>query len=159
VLEIGPGIGLNALSIAAQLDPGTLDVLDIQQPMLDNLMRRAARLGITNIKPCLGDARELPFPDHGFDAIYLMGVLGEIPEPERALREIHRVLRPGGRLAIGEFLLDPDFISPGALRKRVEQAGFQFAQRSGLLAYISRFDLAPTRVEEPTRTSASTDSD
>jgi len=140
VLEIGPGIGLNSIPVAELLGSGSLDVVDVQQSMLEDVMRRARGRGLTNIRPTLADARSLPFPDGTFDAAYLIGVLGEVPEPEKALRELRRVSKPGGRLAIGEILLDPDFVPFGVLRRRLSEAGFEFRTRRGRIAYIARFD-------------------
>ncbi len=132
ILEIGPGVGTHALPIAAALRPGgVLDALDIQQEMLADLMRRAARHGLTNILPCQGDAGRLPYRDAAFDAAYLISVLGEIPDAPGALRELRRVLKPGGRLLLGEVLLDPDFISLPALRAMAGAAGFVFERQSG----------------------------
>lgn len=125
ILGIGPGVGVHALPVAAALLPdGVLDVLDVQQDMLDDLMRRAARRGLANIVPRLGDAQALSFPDHNFDAAYAVSVLGEIPDPRAALGELRRVLKPGGRLLVGELAIDPDFISRRALRAMAERAGF-----------------------------------
>ena len=132
ILEIGPGVGVHALPIASTLLPnGVLDVLDVQQEMLDNLARRAARSGLTNIKPKQGDAQKLPYPDRTFDAAYLIGVLGEIPDPVVALCELKRVLKPGARLVISEILVDPDFISLPALQEKARGAGFVLEQSVG----------------------------
>ena len=107
VLEVGPGTGYYPLHAARWLEPdGTLEVLDIQQEMLDHTMRRAHALGISNIGPKQGDAQALPYPDGHFDAAYLVATLGEVPHKERALRELRRVLKPGGRLVIGLTLAD-----------------------------------------------------
>ena len=132
VLEVGPGIGVHALPVAAALGPaGTLDVLDIQQEMLDEVARRAARRGIRTIVPARGDARLLPYPASTFDAAYLVTVLGEVPDPAAALRELRRVLKPEGRLLIAEELLDPDFIPLGRLRHMAAAAGFTVEQTAG----------------------------
>lgn len=132
ILEVGPGVGVHALPIASSLLPdGVLDVLDVQQEMLDDLMRRAASCGLTNIVAKQGDARRLPYPDHTFDAAYLIGVLGEIPNALVALRELRRVLKPGARLLIGEVLIDPDFISLPALQEMARDAGFVFERKIG----------------------------
>lgn len=132
LLEIGPGIGIHALPVAAALAPGgRLQVLDAQQPMLDALAARAARAGIGNIDLGRGDACSLPYPDASFDAAYLIGVLGELPDPARALRELRRVLTPEGRLVIGEVVLDPDYVPERTLTRLTADAGFICERRQG----------------------------
>lgn len=147
MLEIGPGIGVHALPVAAGLSPGgTLTVLDVQQEMLDALMQRAIEAGIKNVIATRGDARALPFPDRTFDGAYLISVLGEIPDQDVALQELQRVLRPNGRLIVGEFFIDPDFITSAELQHRTSRAGFAFDRRIGpSLAYLARFHLQPER--------------
>ena len=71
-----------------------------------------------------GDARRLPFPRASFDVAFLVAVLGEVPEPRKCLRALHRVLRPGGLLSITEHLPDPDFSKLSTLRALVEGEGF-----------------------------------
>jgi len=141
MLEIGPGIGVHALAVASSLAPaGTLDVFDVQQAMLDDVMRRASAAGVTNITPKQGDARRLPYGDATFDGAYLVGVLGEIPDEHAALRELRRVIKPSGRLVIGEVFFDPDFVPFGSLEARAAQASFAFQQRQGgSFSYLARF--------------------
>jgi ubiquinone/menaquinone biosynthesis C-methylase UbiE len=118
ILEIGPGTGYYSLDVAQWIAPGTLHVFDLQQEMLDHTMRRAAERGIENITPRQGDARQLPYDDATFDAAYLVTVLGEIPDQEKALGELKRVLKPGGRLVVGELFGDPHMVTIGALEER-----------------------------------------
>jgi ubiquinone/menaquinone biosynthesis C-methylase UbiE len=141
VLEVGPGAGYYALPVARWLEPGgTLDVLDVHQKMLDYVVRRAAEDGITNVVPTQADARALPYPDASFDGAYLTLVLGEVPDQERALRELRRVLKPGGRLVVGELLIDPHYVPFGLLRERAEAAGLTFERRvGGMPGYFARF--------------------
>ena len=119
MLEIGPGIGHHALPMAEALGPsGRLDVLDVQPEMLAELGRRAQQQRVVNLVAREGDAEHPPYPDDCFDAAYLVTVLGEIPHPDDALRELRRVLKPNGRLVLGELFLDPDYVSPAKLRAR-----------------------------------------
>ncbi|WP_018565831.1 class I SAM-dependent methyltransferase [Streptomyces sp. PsTaAH-124] len=140
MLEVGPGTGLQSLHVAPRLGPhGGLDILDIQQDMLDHVMRRARQRGLANISPARADARELPYPEGSFDAVYLVTALGEIPEPERVLWEAARVLAPGGRLVVGEFF-DRHWIPFGRLHRLADAAGLHLSARRGpTLAYLARF--------------------
>lgn len=142
VLEVGPAHGYHSFVVAEQLaQGGTLHALDIQEKMLDALMRRAAKRGIENIVPKQGDARALPYADGSFDAAFLVTVLGEIPDQPAALRELHRVIRPGGRLVVGEIApIDPHFVRFAVLRRRAEAANFLFRSRAGpRLSYLALF--------------------
>lgn len=132
VLEVGPGTGYYSLDMATYLTPeGQLDAVDLQQPMLDELMRRATTRGITNIVPAHDDARLLPFPEATFDAAYMVATLGEIPSRDLALRELQRVVKPGGRVVIGEGQPDPHMVSLEELRQRAEAAGFRVERYVG----------------------------
>ena len=132
LLEVGPGTGYYTLPVAGWLSPGgALDVLDVQQEMLDHTLRRASEEGIENIAATLADARELPFPDHTFDGAYLVTVLGEVPDQDAALRELGRVVRPGGRVVVGELFGDPHMVTHSALARRAEPAGLRVERKLG----------------------------
>src|ERR671912_1551138 len=141
VLEVGPGTGYYSLHAARWLEPdGHLEVLNIQQEMLDHTMRRAHALGISNIVPRQGDAQALPYPDGHFDVAYLVATLGEVPDKERALRELHRVLKSGGRLVVGESQPDPHMVTIDDLRSRAEAIGFVFDGHEGTpFGYFASF--------------------
>jgi ubiquinone/menaquinone biosynthesis C-methylase UbiE len=140
VLEVGPGTGYYALPVAEWLSPGgQLDVLDVQQEMLDHTLHRARKHGIDNIAPTLADARELPYANDSFDAAYLVTVLGEIPDQDAALRELARVVKPGGRVVVGELFGDPHMVTHSALAARAEAAGLPVDRRlGGLLWHFTR---------------------
>jgi len=142
VLEIGPGTGYYTLDLAEWVGhEGSIEIFDLQQEMLDHTVRRARERGLWNVNPTQGDAQELPYEDDSFDAAILITVLGEIPDQEAALREIARVLRPGGRLIVGELFGDPHMVTTGSLKGRAESAGLRFAGRVGnALAYFARLD-------------------
>jgi ubiquinone/menaquinone biosynthesis C-methylase UbiE len=141
VLEVGPGTGYYSLHAARWLEPdGTLEVLDIQQEMLDHTMRRAQALGISNIILTRGDAQMLPYPDGRFDAAYLVATLGEVSDKDRALHELRRVLKPGGRLVVGESQPDPHMVSFDKLQMLADVAGLSYGRRvGGRLGYFASF--------------------
>jgi ubiquinone/menaquinone biosynthesis C-methylase UbiE len=142
VLEVGPGTGLQALHVAGLLGRGgRLDIVDIQQPMLDHVARRAAARAISPIVPARADARELPFADASFDAAYLVTALGEIPDPGAAIQEIRRVLKPGGRLVVGEFA-DRHYVPLVTLLRYANDAGLRPSAWLGPpLAYFARLEV------------------
>lgn len=129
VLEVGPGTGHYTLPVAKLV--ARLDAFDIQPEMLAELERRAAAAGVTNIVTCQGDARTLPYDDASFDAVFMVTVLGEIPDQDAALREVARVLKPGGRAVFGEIVIDPHVVTTSALRRRGELAGLDWRERHG----------------------------
>src|SRR4051794_29603963 len=140
-LEIGPGTGYYSLDVAGRLGDGKLAIFDIQQEFLDHTVRAGTERGISNIEPARGDAQHLPYQDESFDAAYLVTVLGEIPDQVAALRELRRVLKPSGRLVVGEtFVGDPHVVMFARLLERAEDAGLRFEQRLGSpLGYFARF--------------------
>jgi ubiquinone/menaquinone biosynthesis C-methylase UbiE len=140
LLEVGPGTGYYALDVAEWIAPGTLHVFDIQQEMLDHTHSRARERGIHNIAPRQGDARALPYADGMFDAAYLVTVLGEIPDQAKALAELRRVLKPDGRLVVGELFGDPHMVGANALEQRANSAGLHLERQVGpRFGYFARF--------------------
>ena len=141
LLEVGPGTGYYALPVAGWLGPGgTLEVLDVQREMLDHTLRRAAEQRVDGIVATEADARSMPYADESVDGAYLVTVLGEIPDQDAALRELRRVVRPGGRVVVGELFGDPHWVSSASLRRRAEAAGLRFERRTGTpLGYFARF--------------------
>jgi ubiquinone/menaquinone biosynthesis C-methylase UbiE len=144
VLEIAAGNGSYTLEIAAAVLPdGTVDILDAHPDQLAEAMRAAGRRGLQNVAPTLGDARYLPFEDAIFDAAYLVAALGDQPDCTATLAEIHRVMRAGGRLVVGELNGDPHRVAPARLGACAESAGLRVARRvDGLLGYVARLEPA-----------------
>ena len=145
ILEVGPGTGYYTLPVAARLGPrGVLDILDVRQRFLDHTIGRVHTRGLTNLVATLGDGKSLPYPDGRFDAAYAITVLGEIADPEAALGELRRVLKPAGRLVVGEILIDPDFTTLRWLVSHARAAGLVFERRTGTqVGYFARFSAEP----------------
>jgi ubiquinone/menaquinone biosynthesis C-methylase UbiE len=150
VLEIGVGTGYYSLDLAEWIAPGgTLELFDLQREFLDHVMRAASERGLSNLVATEGDATALPFEDGSIDAVVLTAVLGEIPNSVAALREIRRVLRPGGRLVVGELFGDPHFTTRVSLERLGAEADLRLDERSGnWFAYFAR--LVPTSMTDGT---------
>ncbi len=99
-LEIGAGTGANALAYRRDV---TVTAIDLRPAHLGVARKKARRRGLEFTAVC-ADAQELPFPDAAFDTVFGTLVFCSIAEPERALAEIRRVLRPGGRLLLLEHV-------------------------------------------------------
>jgi ubiquinone/menaquinone biosynthesis C-methylase UbiE len=145
ILEVGPGTGYYALPLAEHLGPrGRLEVYDIQKEMVDHVMSAAKERGLKNVTGWTGDAEEMLFEANRFDAAFLVTVLGEIPDQEAALRELARVVKPGGRVVVGEIALDPHYVTFASLRERAERTGLELDRRvGGGFAYFARFAVPP----------------
>src|SRR2546423_3559591 len=104
VLEIGVGTGQSFRHY-----PSVDEVVGIEpsEPMLRRSRQRAAESD-RDITLVAATAEQLPFPDDSFDTVVTMAVLCTVDDPERSLREIRRVLRPGGRFRFGEHVRSPD---------------------------------------------------
>ncbi|OGD78109.1 MAG: hypothetical protein A2Y64_02755 [Candidatus Coatesbacteria bacterium RBG_13_66_14] len=140
-LEVGPGHGTYSLAVARRLgETGKLVAVDIQPEIIERLKRRLEREGVKNVEARTADVNNLPFPDRAFDLVYLMMVLGEIPDHLGALREFKRVLKPDGRLAVQEWLPDPDYHPAATLVKWGAEAGLELkTKRGGFFNYTLLF--------------------
>lgn len=98
VLEVGVGTGLSLPEYA----PATrLTGVDISEPMLAKAHRRVAATGLANVERlAVMDAERLDFPDDAFDAVVAQYVVTALPDPEAALDEFLRVVRPGGEIIL-----------------------------------------------------------
>jgi len=97
LLEVGCGLGTDLLQFAR----GGAEVTGIDlTPASIDLVRKRFKLYGMNVDARVGDAEHLPFDDNTFDVVYSFGVLHHTPNTQQAIREIHRVLKPGGRTII-----------------------------------------------------------
>jgi ubiquinone/menaquinone biosynthesis C-methylase UbiE len=97
VLEVGCGTGVLTRQLASQPGVGPVVGVDLAPSLLENA--RALAVGIDNLRFEQADARSLPFADEAFDVVVFDSTLSHVAEPEQAIREAARVLRPEGWLA------------------------------------------------------------
>ena len=141
ILEVGPGAGYNTLAVAKRLAPhGRLTIVDVDTSMLIATIGRLRKQGIGHlVSACRADARSLPFEAHTFDAAFLVAVLGEVGDVRAALLEARRVVRPGGRIVVGELRLDPHAYPARELRDLANDLGLEMETPVGGFSYTARF--------------------
>jgi SAM-dependent methyltransferase len=104
VLEVGCGIGVGPVNLARTHGCRVTGV-DRSEEMIEWARRRAREHGVDDrVELRLADATALPFDDDRFDIAYAESVLGFVDDPARALREMARVVRPGGHVGINESI-------------------------------------------------------
>ena len=109
VLDVAGGTGEVTFEICKHHKPAIIVLSDYTPAMLDVAKQRIAagdNRGVC-VETCVVDAQSIPFEDASFDAVTMAYGIRNIPDRMRALREIHRVLKPGGTVAILEFSTPP----------------------------------------------------
>jgi ubiquinone/menaquinone biosynthesis C-methylase UbiE len=144
VLDLGCGSGAFTPFIARTVgEKGQVYALDIQADMLKQLVRKLTKpenRDIKNIKLIEGNAYELPFDNGSLDLVNMVTVLQEIPDRNKALAEVKRVLKPGGLFAVTELFPDPDYPWKSTTIKLGVGAGFVVDKISGnFFNYSVRF--------------------
>jgi SAM-dependent methyltransferase len=141
VVEVGCGTGHLSGDVARRIEPGgTLFCVDIQPQMVNKTLKRVEKQGLHNVLGFAAPADKLPFDIFDIDVVFLVHVLGEIPDRLPALRDALRVLRPGGVLSVTEALIDPHYRFRNDVVKLARQAGFEPASIEGsLFNYTATF--------------------
>jgi len=144
VVEVGPGPGTFTIEVGTRVAPGgSVYAFDISPKTIRKLLARMVKRGATNVTPVVASAYDLPLVNHSVDRVFMVAVLAEIPDRQRALREFARILKPNGFLSISEFLPDPDYPLRRTVIRWCNEAGFQeIAKHGSLIEYTLSLRLA-----------------
>jgi SAM-dependent methyltransferase len=100
VLDVGCGPATITADFATLVTPARVTALEVTAEALDLARAEIARRGLTNVDFAVGDVHALDFPDDTFDVVHAHQVLQHVTDPVAALREMRRVTRPGGVVAV-----------------------------------------------------------
>lgn len=118
VLDLGSGAGIDVFLASDQVGPtGRAIGVDMTHAMIERARANAQARGLTNVEFREGRLEDLPLADASVDAVTSNCVINLVPDKRRVFGEIARVLRPGGRLAVSDIVLDGSL--PEALEKSV----------------------------------------
>ena len=119
VVDIGCGAGIDSLIAAQMVSPtGHVIGVDMTPAMLEKAAASAAAADVDNVEFRAGYGESVPVPDEWADVVISNGVLNLMPDKVAALTEMARVLKPGGRLQIGDILVDKEV--PQSAKEQIE---------------------------------------
>ena len=106
ILDLGCGAGFDTLLAARKVGPaGSVIAVDMTEAMLERTRQGAAIVGVPHVDVRHGYAEQLPVDDASVDMVISNGVINLCPDKVAVMREIHRALRPGGRIQIGDIFV------------------------------------------------------
>ncbi len=112
LLDCGCGPGTITVGLAPLVAPGEVIGIDQDATLVAKAQTNATAANLTNVRIETGNVYDLPFPDNSFDAVWAHALLEHLKDPIAALREMQRVLKPGGVIGVRELDLDSTLIAP-----------------------------------------------
>jgi ubiquinone/menaquinone biosynthesis C-methylase UbiE len=103
IVEVGCGTGAIARDVATRVAPGEVIAFDREEAQVETATKLASQHGIENVHFRVGQAESLDLPDRSVDAIYCRFVLEHVADPIRVVREMARVVKPGGWVCAYEW--------------------------------------------------------
>lgn len=100
LLDVGSGPGTITADLARAVAPGRVTALEVGEAALDLTRRELTAQGVTGVELVVGDVHALDLPDDSVDVVHAHQVLQHVADPVQALREMRRVTRPGGLVAV-----------------------------------------------------------
>jgi SAM-dependent methyltransferase len=152
VLDLGSGGGIDVLLSAKRVGPtGFAYGLDMTDEMLALAEKNKAEAGAENVKFLKGDIENIPLPDNSVDVVISNCVINLSADKDQVLREAFRVLKPGGRFAVSDVVVEGDL--PAAVRRDMELYVGCVAGALEKDEYLAKLDAAGFRDPsiEPTR--------
>ena len=119
VLDLGSGGGIDVLLSARRVGPaGKVFGLDVTDEMLELARANQRKAGVTNVEFLKGDIQAIPLPDSSIDVVISNCVINLAPDKKKVLEEAFRVLRPGGRFAVSDVVVQGQVSA--AVRRDIE---------------------------------------
>ena len=119
VLDLGCGAGFDAILAAQQVGPtGKVIGIDMTPAMVEKARANADALGLTNLEIREGYLEQLPVDIDSIDVVISNGVINLCPDKETVMSEIHRVLKPGGRMQVSDIIVQRDV--PESARQNID---------------------------------------
>jgi len=167
VLDIGSGSGTDVLLAVQGVGPsGQVIGLDLTTAMLEKLEGSIAAAGVRNVLALEGNTEHIPLPDASVDVVTSNGVINLVPDKRATFSEIHRVLKPGGRVQIadialgralsGDCLSEPRFWTECIVGATLEEDYLTLMETAGLVGIetLGRLDYFSASTSAETRTIA-----
>lgn len=150
VIDLGSGAGNDCFVARHEAgEAGKVIGIDFTEAMINKARKNAEKMGYNNVEFRFGDIDDMPVSDNVADVIVSNCVLNLVPDKEKVIKEIYRVLKPGGHFSISDIVLVGDL--PEALRKDAEMYAGCVAgaiQKSEYLGYIEALGFTNITLQE-----------